>query len=349
MPVIVQSPIVETPGKIVLKPVTLGEPGPHQVLIETSVCGICGSDLHIFKGRHPAAPLPAGVGHEFSGVVRQVGSAVTKVQAGQRVCVNPLLSCGRCLACRRGTPQRCEQMTFIHRAGGSGFAEFVLREEHWVYPLPESLSFEEGTMIETLSVALHAVNQAPLAAGSRAAIFGVGPVGLLVLQVARITGAGQVFAVDLQDHRLDMAKRLGADLAINARREDPVAAIREATDSLGVDVAYECVGHAEPLRNALSSLRRGGTAVAVGIYEEPQVTLDLMQMVGRELHLVGMVGYAYEFEEALRLAASGRVDLKPLISRVVPPAELQQAFDLLVSPEAREFKVLVKRQRPLER
>ena len=336
-------PIVETPGKISLKSVTLGDPGPHQVLIETRMCGICGSDLHIFKGKHPAAPLPAGVGHEFSGMVRQVGSAVTNVQVGQRVCVNPLLSCGRCLACRRGTPQRCEQMTFIHRAGGSGFAEFVLRDEDWVYLLPKSLSFEEGTMIETLSVALHAVNHVPLAAGSRVAIFGVGPVGLLVLQVARITGAGQVFAVDLQDHRLEMARRLGVDLAINARTEDPVAAIREATDGLGVDVAYECVGHAEPLRNALASLRRGGTAVAVGIYEEPQVTLDLMQIVGRELRLVGTLGYAHEFEEALRLAASGRVDLKPLISRVVPPGELQQTFDLLVSPQAREFKVLVRR------
>jgi len=343
MAIEVLSPIVESPGVIALKSVTLGDPAPHQVLIETRVCGICGSDLHIFKGKHPAAPLPAGVGHEFTGIVRRVGSAATKVQVGQRVCVNPLLSCGRCAACRRGMPQRCERMTFIHRAGGSGFAELVLRDEDWVYPLPESLSFEEGTMIETLSVALHAVNQAPLAAGSRVAVFGVGPVGLLVLQVARITGAGQAFAVDLQDHRLEMARRFGAELAINARREDPVAAIREVTDGLGVDVAYECVGHAEPLRNALASLRRGGSAVAVGIYEEPQVTLDVMEIVGRELRLVGTLGYAYEFEEALRLAASGRVDLKPLISRVVPPTELQQAFDLLVSPQAREFKVLVKR------
>lgn len=343
MPVEVQSPIVESPGKIGYKAVTLAEPGPREVLIETRVCGICGSDLHIFKGRHPAAPLPAGVGHEFSGVVRRVGSAVTRVRPGQRVCVNPLLSCGRCPACRRGTPQRCERMTFIHRAGGSGFAEFVLRDEDWVYPLPASLSFEEGTMIETLSVALHAVNQAPLAAGSRVAVFGVGPVGLLVLQVARITGAGQAFVVDLQDHRLEMARRLGADVAINGRRDDPVAAIREATEGLGVDAAFECVGHDEPLRNALAALRRGGTCVAVGIYEEPRVTLDMMQIVGRELRLVGMVGYAYEFEEALRLAASRRVDLKPLISRVVSPGKLQEAFDLLVSPDGREFKVLVKR------
>ncbi len=343
MAVEVQSPIVESPGRIGYKTVALGEPKPHEVFIETRVCGICGSDLHIFKGKHPAAPLPAGVGHEFSGIVRKVGSAVGKVQVGDRVCVNPLLSCGRCAACRRGMPQRCDQMTFIHRAGGSGFAEYVLRDEDWVYPLPESLSFEEGTMIETLSVALHAVNQVPLAAGSRVAIFGVGPVGLLVLQVARITGAGQVFAVDLQDHRLEMARRLGADLAVNGRREDAVAAIREATDGQGVDAAFECVGHGEPLRNALACLRKGGTAVAVGIYEEPHVTLNMMQIVGRELRLVGMVGYAYEFEEALRLAASRRVDLKPLISRVVPPAELQQAFDLLLSPQAREFKVLVKR------
>lgn len=343
MAVEVQSPIVERPGVIAYKKLTLGDPEPRQVLIETRVCGICGSDLHIFKGKHPAAPLPAGVGHEFSGIVRKVGSAVRGLEVGQRVCVNPLLSCGRCAACRRGQPQRCDQMTFIHRAGGSGFAEFVLRDEDWVYPLPESLSFEEGTMIETLSVALHAVNQAPLAAGSRVAVFGVGPVGLLVLQVARITGAGQVLAVDLQDHRLEMARRLGADVAINGRREDAVAAIREATDGQGVDAAFECVGHAEPLRNCLAALRKGGTAVAVGIYEEPTATLDMMQIVGRELRLVGMVGYAYEFEEALRLAISRRVDLKPLISRVVGPAELQQAFDLLLSPQAREFKVLVKR------
>ena len=343
MPVEVLSPIVESPGKIVFRSLALGEPRPHEVLIETRACGICGSDLHIFKGKHPAAPLPAGVGHELSGVVRKVGSAVGRLEVGQRVCVNPLLSCGRCHACRRGQPQRCEQMTFIHRAGGSGFAEFVLRDEDWVYPLPESLSFEEGTLIEPLSVALHAVNQAPLAAGSRVAIFGVGPIGLLVLQVARITGAGQVFAVDLQDHRLEMARRLGADVAINGRREDAVAAIREATDGLGVDAAFECVGHAEPLRNCLASLRRGGTAVAVGIFEEPMVMVDMMQFVGRELRLVGMIGYAHEFDEALRLAVSGRVDLKPLISRVVPPAELQQAFDLLVSPQAREFKVLVRR------
>lgn len=343
MPVEVQSPIVESPGKIILKRLSLGDPEPHQVLIQTHVCGICGSDLHIFKGKHPGAPLPAGVGHEFSGVVRQVGSAMRRVQMGDRVCVNPLLSCGRCAACRRGTPQRCAQMTFIHRVGGSGFAEYVLRDEDWVYPLPESLSFEEGTMIEPLAIALHAVNQAPLAAGSRVAIFGVGPIGLLVLQVARITGAGQVYAVDLQDHRLDMARRLGADAAINGRREDPVAAIREVTEGQGVDAAFDCVGHAEPLRNALACLRKGGTAVAVGIYEEPQVTLDMMQIVGRELRLAGMIGYAYEFDEALRLAVARRVDLKPLISRVMAPAELQQAFDLLVSPQARECKVLVKR------
>ena len=341
MPRKVTMPIIESPRQITLKEVTLADPGPREVTIQVKACAICGSDVHVYKGMHPAAPLPAGAGHELSGVVAEVGKEVTRFKVGDRVCMNPMLFCGKCYYCKRAQYNHCVEVTFCYRVGQSGFAEYINRDQEWVYPLPDSLSFEEGAVIEPTSTAVHAAQSSPLQLGSQIAVFGAGPIGLQALQAAKAHGATWAAVVDVVDYRLDLARDLGADITINASEGDPALRIRELSDGLGVDVTYECVGLEQTMRQCLAALKKGGTAMALGVFENPEVKLNLQDMVNRELQIRAILAYIWDFQTALDLVASGRIRLKPLISHTFPLSRIREAFELLLDKREKAMKVLI--------
>jgi len=234
--------MVTSPGKVEFQEKKLPELSPKEVLIGVKASSICGSDLHIFKGKHPSAPLPVAVGHELSGEVLTVGDEVSNLREGDRVVVEPVITCGQCHFCQRGEYNLCTQISFQYRKGQGGFAPYFIADGDWVHKLPDGISFEEGALIEPLSVALHAFKKGNLQSGHTVAIFGAGAIGLLILLLTRLSGAGGVFIVDVQNYRLEKAKLFGASYVLNNSKEEPVPNILEKTSQLGVDRAFEAVG-----------------------------------------------------------------------------------------------------------
>lgn len=333
--------IVTSPGIIEIQDRPLPKPGPYDVQIKVKAVSICGSDLHIFKGAHPAAPLPVPVGHEIAGEVEIVGSRVGKLKPGDRVAVEPVIVCDECYFCRRGEYSLCQNISFQYRVGQGGFTTHFIAQDKWVHPLPTGLSYAEGALVEPLSVALHALKKSRLEVGDNCAIFGAGAIGLLLLLILKTTGGGDTFVVDVQDHRLRKALELGASAAFNNLEVNAVEQIIQLTGGLGVERAFEAVGINLTLVQALQSLRKGGIAVLLGLFEIPEVTIPANIFVQKEIVLTGSQGYCWDFQGALKLLADKRVDLKPLITHQIPLAQVQDAFDLLMDPHNEAIKVVV--------
>lgn len=336
-----QMGVVTAPGEIVFEGRLLHPPGAHEVLIAVQAASICGSDLHIYRGAHPSAALPSAVGHELAGQVLQVGARVHKVRVGQRVAVEPLLVCGECVYCQRGDYHLCTQLSLHYRQGQGAFAPYFYAGEDWLHPLPEDMPIEHGALMEPLAVAVHAVRKADLQPGESLAIFGAGAIGLLTLQAARAAGADPVFVVDRNDFRLQQARRFGARMTFNSNGVDPVASILQATDGLGVNAAVEAVGVEVTLRQSLEVLRKGGRAVLLGIFEQPQAALPVNLFVQREISLLGSQAYSHDFPKAIELASRGQVDLDSMITHRLPLEQLPQAFALADGGSNEAIKVVV--------
>ncbi len=331
---------VVAPGKVEFREKELPALGERDVLIGVRAAAICGSDLHIFKGKHPSAPLPVSVGHEIAGEVLEIGPDVDKVRIGDRVTVEPVIACGRCDDCRRGRYHLCQEISVQYRRGQGGFAPyFVVSEDHAVR-LPDGVSFEEGALIEPLAVALHAVKNSGLRIGESCAIFGAGAIGLLVLMLSRLASAGLVYVVDVQDFRLEKALELGASQAINGRQVDAVEVLQHLTSGKGVDRTFEAVGVEITLVQALQVLKKGGKATLLGIFENPKACLPVNIFVQHEISLAGSQGYNWDFQDGLALLEQGRLSLKPLITHQIHLGDLQEGFELLCSPESQAIKVI---------
>ena len=332
---------VTSPGRIEYRERKLPDLRAHDVLIKTKAVSICGSDLHIFKGKHPAAPLPVPIGHELAGEVLEIGKSVSKVKEGDRVAVEPVIICGDCPFCQRGEYNLCNNISFQYRKGQGGFTPYFVAEENWIHQLPQSVSFEEGALVEPLAVALHAVEKGRIPLDQTAAIFGAGPIGLLVLLLAKLSGAGATYVVDIRDFRLEKAERLGASMAINSSREDPVEVIFDKTGQSGVDWAFEAVGTEKTLNESLRVLKKGGTSIVVGIFEDLEIRIPANIFVQREIALIGSQGYCWDFQAALKLIDRGALKLGEIITHRLPLSELRQAFELLIDPRSKAIKVVI--------
>jgi 2-desacetyl-2-hydroxyethyl bacteriochlorophyllide A dehydrogenase len=334
--------IVTAPGRVEFKKRTLPPLGTHDVLLRVKASSICGGDLHLFKGKHPLASLPLPIGHEISGEVIEIGQSVSRVSAGDRVAVEPVIICEKCYFCLRGEYHLCQNIRYQYSAGQGGFTPYFVASENWVHRLPDFVSYEEGALLEPLAVAVHAARKAQVDLGHSAAIFGAGGIGLFLLQVVKAVGCGSAFIVDLLDHRLDTALTLGATLAINAAREDPVERILKETGGLGMDRSFEAVGLEKTLQQSIHSLKKGGVCVVIGLFEEPHnVNFPVNLFAQREIQVRGCRGYCWDFQVALELVKNRRVNLKPLISHQLPLNDLPHAFEILLDPKAQACKVVI--------
>lgn len=332
--------MVTAPGKVEFVERSFPARGPTDVLVAVRAASICGSDLHIFKGRHPSAPLPVAIGHELSGEVLEVGSQVRHLRPGDRVTVEPALVCGKCDFCRRGQYHLCVDISFQYRRGQGAFAPYFVASEERVFRLPGGVSYETGALIEPLAVAIHAVRQAGIGLGQTTAVFGAGAIGLLVMLLARQVSGGPVWIADVQPARLQAAVELGATAGIDSRTQDPVQVILEHTQGLGVDRSFEAVGLEVTLVQSLRALKKGGKATLLGIFEEPQATLPANLFIQREISLAGSQGYNWDFQAALSLLAGGDFPLSKLVTHSFPLARIQEGFDLLLTPGNRAIKVV---------
>lgn len=298
------------------------KPGPHEVLIEVTSVGVCGSDVHYFEhGRIGSyvVEAPLVLGHEAAGVVAGVGSEVTRLRAGQRVSLEPGVpdfTCGQCLA---GRYNLCENMRFFATPPIDGaFAELVTLHEQFAHPVPDDLSDDAAALVEPLSVGLWACQKAQVSAGTRVLIAGAGPVGLLAAQTASALGASAITVTDVSAARLQLATELGATAAIDAR-ETP------ADHELQADVFIDCSGHPDAVRSGIRALAPAGRAVLVGMGSD-ETPLPVSRIQEYELSVTGTFRYAGTWPTAISLAASGRVQLDRLVTGHYGLAEVEQAL-----------------------
>ena len=306
-------------------PVAPREPGPEDVQIAVSHCGVCGTDLHIFHGNMDhRVTLPQVIGHESSGTVYAVGSAVTAWKPGDRVTVRPLDPCGQCPACRAGHGHVCMKLKFIGIDSPGAMQSFWTVPAHTLHRLPDGLSFELGALIEPLAVACHDVRLGAVREGEYVVVQGGGPIGMLVALVARHAGA-RVLLTEVNPFRVALARDLGFEAA-NPAEEDLVQRVEEATRGAGADIVFEVAGAPVTAAMMTKLVRVRGRIVMVAIHPKP-VEVDLFRFFWRDLQLMGARVYEPEdFEKAIALAASGELPLDRIITRELPLDRLADAF-----------------------
>jgi len=309
-----------------------------EVRISVRYVGLCGTDLHIFHGHMDArVDIPAVIGHEMSGVVSEVGIAVDEWRAGDAVTVMPLKWDGTCPACLAGNSHICQNLTFV------GIDTPGALQQEWVVPasllvrVPDDVSLAHAALVEPLAVAVHDVRRSDLTAGQKAVVIGAGPIGVLIASVAREVGA-EVVIVELDAGRRSSAEDLGLT-TIDPRAVDAVEWVEQWTGGAGADVVFEVAGAPAAVLSATSYAKVRGTVVLVAIHPEPR-PIDLQRVFWRELRLLGARVYQRtDFEEAVRLIATGAVPTDALISGVVPLASVQEAFETLEG--GRALKLLI--------
>lgn len=295
-------------------------PGPGQVLVQVQAVGICGSDVHGFIGKTGRRKPPMIMGHEATGVVAQVGADVTHFRPGDRVVINPILSCGACRNCRAGRPNICLDRHALGVDLPGAYADYVQVAERMLYPMPDKLSYEAGALVEPLAVALHAVNLTPLRLMDTVVIVGAGTIGLLTLMAARLAGAGTIIVTDKSAHRLNMAQRLGADVTINIEQEQPLPLVQNLTDGTGADAVIEAVGFSATVQQALSLVRPGGRVTWIG-NSQPMIEMNMQSVVTREVTVQGAYAFHDEFPQSIAAIASKRINPLPLIEETVGSLE----------------------------
>lgn len=299
--------VIETPGHFGVTTVPDPTPGPREVVVAPAAVGICGTDVHIVEGEFAPTPYPIIPGHEFTGEVVAVGSDVTDVRKGQQVAVDPSLFCGACHFCAIGQGNLCENWGAIGDTVDGAMAEFVRAPAANCYPLPASVDVVQGTLIEPLSCAVHGFDLLPRRLGDHYLIYGAGTMGLMMLQLAAVAGAASTSVVDINEERLKVAQRLGADA---------VAACADAFDRpKGWETVIDCTGVIPVIEDALTRVRRGGTFQQFGVAPSAdKATYSPFRVYNDETTIVGSMAVLHSYGRAVDLMARGVIDADTMIT-----------------------------------
>lgn len=307
------------------------EPKDDEVKIKVHSAGICGSEVHAFKGTHPFRHPPAILGHEMAGEIVAVGSQIKQFKVGDRVTVEPQINCGVCDYCQTGYPNLCVDKTVLGTQKWVGaYAQYIVAPEQVVYKIPDSVGFDEAVMIEPLAVGVHAVREAKVQLGQSTLILGGGTIGLCTLVAARAAGAMVNVVTDAVEFNLKMAKELGATAVVNVRQDDAKAIVDQATGGKGVDTAFVAVGFAPVVNQGLSAVKKRGQVILIGLLEG-KVTIDEpFLIVGGERVVRGSQMYTRaDVQTAIDMIASGTVDAKPFITQRMSMDEVQRGFEIV--------------------
>jgi L-idonate 5-dehydrogenase len=336
--------VIHAPHDLRIDEAAVPAVGPNQVKVRIRAGGICGSDLHYYHhGGFGTVRLrqPMILGHEIAGEVMEIGAGVTRVAPGDRIAVNPSQPCGHCKFCLEGLANHCLDMRFYGSAMRNphmdgGFREVLVCSEAQAVKLPDGLSMEIAAFAEPLSVCLHAARQAGPLLGKRVLVTGTGPIGALAILVARQAGAREVVATDITDAPLQIARRIGADAAINSAA-DPDALAKFKTDKGYFDTVFEASGSGIALSGALEMTRPRGVIVQLGL-GGGEMTLPVNMLVAKEISLRGTFRFHEEFAWAVDFLGAGAIDVSPLLTEVLPLDQAVRAFDL-ATDRTRAMKV----------
>lgn len=322
------------------------QPADNEVLVKLEYVGICGSDMHYYEtgriGDYVVEP-PFVLGHEPGGVVVEVGKNVTHLKVGDRVALEPGKTCGHCEYCREGKYNLCPDVVFFATPPVDGvFQEYVAHEAALCFKLPENVDTLEGALIEPLAVGFHAANQGGAHAGQTAVVFGAGCIGLVSMMALKAEGVSRVYVVDIMQKRLDKAMELGATGVINSMNTDVQEEIGRLTEGKGVDLVIETAGMEVTTRQAIHITKKGATIVLVGYSKTGEMTLPLSLALDKELTFKTVFRYRHIYPMAIEAVASGKVNLKGIVSNIFNFDDIQAAMDKSVSDKANIVKSVVK-------
>ncbi|GAA2688189.1 MULTISPECIES: zinc-dependent alcohol dehydrogenase family protein [Actinosynnema] len=307
-------------------------PGPREVVVDVAACGLCGTDLHILQGEF-APTLPVVPGHEFSGVIVEVGSDVTELQIGDRVAVDPSLYCFECRMCRLGKNNLCERWNAIGVTRPGGAAEFAVAPVSNCVKLPDSVRTEDAALIEPLSCAVRGYDVLRSQMASRVLIYGSGTMGLMMLQLGKLTGASSIEVVDLNPERLATAHKLGVTAT--------AASADELDRPQGWDVVIDATGNAKAIQDGLGRVAKGGTFLQFGVSDyATRVTIDPYRIYNQEITITGSMAVLHSFERAADLFSTGVLDPEVFISHREPLSSYASALEMFKNGQGRKIQVL---------
>lgn len=343
---IMKTAVLTGPGRFEIREAAAPEiVNDDDVLLRTGLVGICGSDLHYFSSPRVgdlSLRYPVRLGHECAAVVEATGPAVTRIQWGDLVSVEPAVSCEKCDQCLSGRPHTCRNLGFLGSPGqlDGALAEYLVLPERNCHPAPKGMTPAQAVLAEPLSIGLWAVSLAGDLRGKTLAVLGAGPIGLSVCLGARLEGARRIYATEKVDARIAAAGRAGADWTGNPDREDIVASIA-ARESFGLDVVFECCGQQDAIDQAVRLLKPGGTLVQVGIPLEERVSFDISRLRRKEIRIQNVRRQNQRLDRAIDLLALKTIDADFMVTHVFPFEEVQQAFDTVFERRDGVIKAMI--------
>ncbi len=334
--------VMTSPGIIEYRDIS--EPGQiseNDVLLRIRKIGICGSDIHVYKGEHPATPYPVVQGHEFSAVVEAVGDKVSKVKPGMRATARPQIVCGECNPCKRGQYNVCQNLRVQgFQAPGVAQELFVVPEER-VIPFPENMSFEQGAMIEPAAVGAHATSRINKLNGKNVVVSGAGTIGNLVAQFAKARGAAKVLITDISDHRLKIAAGCGIEGILNVKTGSFEDGVKSFFGDEGFQAGFEAAGVDSSLDALMKNIEKGGDIVILGVYSRNPV-VNMFYLGEHELNILGSLMYRHEdYETAVEMISSGKIITGPLITESFPFDQYQEAYKFILENGEKSLKVMI--------
>lgn len=322
------------------------QPKENEVLVKLEYVGICGSDLHYYEtgaiGDYVVEP-PFVLGHEPGGVVVEVGENVTHLKVGDRVAMEPGKTCGHCEFCKEGKYNLCPDVVFFATPPVDGvFQEYVAHEADLCFKLPENVSTLEGALIEPLAVGFHAAIQGDAHLGQKAVVMGAGCIGLVSMMALKARGVSEVYVVDIMQKRLEKAMELGATGVINGMKENVAARVDELTAGKGMDLVVETAGTEVTTRQAIEIAKKGSNIVLVGYSKSGEMTLPMSLVLDKELTFKTVFRYRHIYPMAIEAVASGKVNLKGIVTDIFTLDEAQKAMDYSVNNKADIVKAVIK-------
>jgi L-iditol 2-dehydrogenase len=333
--------VMTSPGAIEFREVPVPEPAAGELLLRMKRIGVCGSDIHVYHGKHALTPYPVVQGHEVSGVVEKAGPGVRGFRPGERVTLQPQVFCGKCYPCTHGAYHICDELKVMGFQTTGAASEFFAVPAAKVLRLHPAISLDQGAMVEPVAVAVHALGRSAGVAGKKVLVLGAGPIGNLVAQAALGSGAVGVLITDVSDFRLDIARQCGIPAGVNPGKADLSAEVRRHFGEDKADLILECVGSQATIAQAVGVARKGTDIIVVGVFGE-KPTIDLGTVQDRELRLVGTLMYREpDWRRAIELIARGKVKLDPLITDHFPFAEYKKAYERIEAHRDRTVKVMI--------
>ena len=333
--------VMTEPGKIEFRQIPVPEIADDQILVKIMYIGVCGSDIHVYHGKHPFTKYPVTQGHEVSGEIVALGKGVKGFSVGQRVTIEPQVVCGKCYPCRHGKYNLCEELKVMgFQTTGTASSYFAAPAER-VTPIPQTMDFKDGAMIEPLAVAVHAVRRMGNVSGLNVCVIGAGPIGNLVAQVAKALGATKVMVTDVSDYRLSLAKECGVDAVYNTTKVDFGDAMVETFGPDKADVIYDCAGNDITMGQAIKYARKGSTIILVAVYAG-MANVDLAVLNDHELDLNTTMMYRHEdYVKAIELVGQGKIEFKKLQSKTFPFSDYLDAYKYIDANREKTMKVLI--------